>query len=225
MNTNFFSSIAAMNITGDLQVTVRKGAAGNLVVSVLLNNEQCGDNVKQLIPPLLLKGTAEQLDNDFFENITKPIEQTSSLLLNMETFLKQSEEAKKQSAMAKEKTGNEKKVLSEKDKKYNEAMKKVDELEKAGKYREAWTKVPDTALFPDHAAIIRKRKSALAAKFSPDLFGVAQTVATVPKAAERYEEESNEETDDEDAAEEYGDDNETYSYEDNANEPLSFINH
>ncbi len=33
--TNFFSSAAALNITGDLQVTVRKGAESNWIVSVI----------------------------------------------------------------------------------------------------------------------------------------------------------------------------------------------
>ena len=69
MNTNFFKQIADLNITGNLQLTISKGADNNLVVSDLLQNEQCGDNAKQLIPPLLLKGIAEELDNGFFENI------------------------------------------------------------------------------------------------------------------------------------------------------------
>lgn len=122
MNTNFFKQIADLNITGNLQLTISKGADNNLVVSVLLQNEQCGDNAKQLIPPLLLKGIAEELDNGFFENIAKLIEQTSSLLLNMEAYLKQQEEAKKQSAMEKEKADKEKRGKDEKDKKYKEAV-------------------------------------------------------------------------------------------------------
>jgi len=33
--TNFFSSVAALNITGDLQLTIRKGAESNWLVSVI----------------------------------------------------------------------------------------------------------------------------------------------------------------------------------------------
>ena len=33
--TNFFSSVAALNITGDLQLTIRKGAENNWIVSVI----------------------------------------------------------------------------------------------------------------------------------------------------------------------------------------------
>lgn len=99
MNANFFNQIAQMSITGTLQIAVSQGTDDKLIVSVLLQNEQCGDNAKHLIPPLTLKGTAEELDDGFFQSIAIPIEQTSTLLLNMESYLKAQEQARKQSAM------------------------------------------------------------------------------------------------------------------------------
>ncbi|HQS22908.1 MAG: prtrc system protein e [Sphingobacteriia bacterium 24-36-13] len=173
--TNFFSEVAALNITGDLQLTIRKGAENNWIVSVMLNNEQCGDDARKLIPPLNLKGTVNELDEGFFERITTPLQSASGLLDNMEAFMKQLEEAKTQSAMEKEKADKEKKAKEEKEKKFKEAMAKVDELEKEGNYRDAWMKVPDPAQFPEQAEVIRKRKTALSAKFAPDLFGAPET--------------------------------------------------
>ncbi|MBN9484542.1 MAG: prtrc system protein e [Bacteroidetes bacterium] len=177
--TNFFSSIAALNITGDLQVTIRKGAESNWIVSVMLNNEQCGDDARKLIPPLNLRGSAEELDNGFFERITTPIQTASGLMVDMEGFMKQLEEVKKQSAMEKEKTDRERKEKEAKEKKYREAMQKVDELEKEGKHRDAWMKVPDPSEYPEQAEAIRKRKSSLSSKFAPDLFGATATPLTV----------------------------------------------
>ena len=177
--TNFFSSIAALNITGDLQVTIRKGAESNWIVSVMLNNEQCGDDARKLIPPLNLRGSAEELDNGFFERITTPIQTVSGLMVDMEGFTKQLEEVKKQSAMEKEKTDRERKEKEAKEKKYREAMQKVDELEKEGKHRDAWMKVPDPSEYPEQAEAIRKRKSSLSSKFAPDLFGATATPLTV----------------------------------------------
>lgn len=174
--TNFFSSVAALNITGDLQLTIRKAAENNWIVSVMLNNEQCGDEARKLIPPLNLKGTVNELDEGFFERITTPLQSASGLVDNMEAFMKQLEEAQKQSAMEKEKADREKKAKEEKDKKFKEAMAKADELEKEGQYRDAWMKVPDPAQFPEQAEVIRKRKSALSARFAPDLFGASETV-------------------------------------------------
>lgn len=174
MNTNFFNQIAQLDITGILQLNISRGADNTLIVSTMLQNEQCGDNAKDLIMPFNLRGTAQELDEGYFEKITKPIEKVSGLMNNMEAFLKQLEVVKKQSAMEKEKAAKEKKEKEARDKKYKEAMAKADELEKEGKHREAWTKVPEPADYPEYAEAIRKRKRELSGKFaSPSLFGAA----------------------------------------------------
>lgn len=167
---NFFQSLSALQLQGDWNITVKTAEENTLVVSVLLNNVKCGDDAKKLIPPLILKGTAMEMDSGFFESVTTPMQTTSSLLTNMEAFLKQQELAKQQSAMVKEKHDKQKKDQDAKDKKFSEAMKGSDELANAGKYREAWTKLPDPALFPEKAELIKKRRSELSAKFAPDLF-------------------------------------------------------
>jgi len=185
MNTNFFNQIAQLQITGDLQLTIAKGAENNLIVSVMLQNEQCGDNAKNIIPPLNLRGTAEELDNGFFENITTPIQTASGLMVDMESFMKQLEETKKQSAMEKEKADKQKKDQDAKDKKFKDAMAKADELEKEGKFREAWVKVPEIIEFPEKADEIRKRKRELSDKFSaPSLFGAIEEEKPEPEKVE-----------------------------------------
>ena len=171
METTFFKQIEQMDITGNLQMTISKGGGNNLIVSLILQNEQCGDNAKQLIPPMILKGTAEELDNGFFENISAPLQNVSGLMVNMESFMKQLEESKRQSVMEKEKSDKETKEKEVKDKKYKEAMQKVDELEKEGDHRQAWLKVPNEVDYPQYAEIIRKRRMELSNHFSPTLFG------------------------------------------------------
>ncbi|KUJ56098.1 PRTRC system protein E [Chryseobacterium aquaticum] len=172
MNTNFFNQIEQLDFTGVLQLNIAKGVESNLIVSVILNNEQCGDNAKNLIPPLTFNATPQEFDEGFFQQITTPIQKASGLMVDMEVFMKQLEEAKKQSAMEKEKAEKEKKDKEAKDKKYKDGMAKADELEKDGKFRDAWMKVPDITEFPEKADEIRKRKSELSEKFStPSLFG------------------------------------------------------
>jgi len=166
METNFFTQIAEMEITGDLQITIKQSAGQNWVVSLLLQNDECGDKAKQVIPPLNLRGTAEELDGGFFGQVTTPLQAASGLMVNMEAYMKQLEEAQKQSAMEKEKTDREKKAKDDKDKKYKEAMAKADELDKEGKPREAWMKVPSLADYPEHGEAIRKRKTELSDKFA-----------------------------------------------------------
>ena len=177
MNTNFFNQIAQLDFTGVLQLNISKGAENNLIVSVILNNEQCGDNAKNLIPPLTFNATPQEFDDGFFEQITAPIQTVSGLMVDMEKFLKQMEEVKKQSAMEKEKADKQKKEQEAKDKKFKDGMAKADELEKEGKFREAWMKVPEITEFPEKADEIRKRKNALSDKFAtPSLFGAMEEV-------------------------------------------------
>jgi len=183
--TNFFNQIAQLQIIGDLHITIAKGAEDRLIVLVMLQNETCGDNAKHSIPPLNLRGTAEELDGGFFENITTPIESASGLMVDMEGYMKQLEDTKKQSVMEKEKADTKKKEQEAKDKKFSDAMAKADELEKEGKFREAWIKVPEIHEFPFKAEEIRRRKSELSAQFAPDLFGstTGQTIAEPPREA------------------------------------------
>lgn len=106
-------------------------------------------------------------------------------MVDMEKFLKQLEEAKKQSAIEKEKAEKAKKEKEAKDKKYKNSMAKVDELEKEGKFREAWIKVPDITEFPEKADEIRKRKTSLSDKFgTPSLFGAQEETKPEPAKVE-----------------------------------------
>ena len=181
MNTNFFNQIQQLDFTGVLQLNISKGIESNLIVTVLLNNEQCGDSAKNLIPPLTFNATPQEFDEGFFEQITTPIQKVSGLMVDMEKFQKQLDEAKAQSAIEKAKTEKEKKEKEVKDKKFKDAMAKADELEKEGKFREAWIKVPDITEFPEKADEIRKRKTALSDKFAtPSLFGAMDEAKPEP---------------------------------------------
>ena len=181
MNTNFFNQIQQLDFTGVLQLNISKGIESNLIVTVLLNNEQCGDSAKNLIPPLTFNATPQEFDEGFFEQITTPIQKVSGLMVDMEKFQKQLDEAKAQSAIEKEKTEKAKKDKETKDKKFKDAMAKADELEKEGKFREAWIKVPDITEFPEKADEIRKRKTALSDKFAtPSLFGAMDEAKPEP---------------------------------------------
>ncbi|WP_433811511.1 PRTRC system protein E [Flavobacterium johnsoniae] len=212
MNTNFFNQIAQLQIIGDLHITIAKGAEDRLIVLVMLQNEACGDTAKHSIPPLNLRGTAEELDSGFFENITVPMQSASGLMVDMEGYMKQLEQTKQQSAMEKEKDDKQKKEQEAKDKKFSDAMAKAAELEKEGKFREAWIKVPEIHEFPLKAEEIRKRKSELSAKFAPDLFGSTNDkVQPEPPREALFPEHSNKEQEDPETQEEdiYGEEMDT----------------
>ncbi|MDI6033294.1 prtrc system protein e [Flavobacterium sp. LB2P84] len=170
METNFFKSILALQIAGDWTINIAKETADRLIVSVLFYNNCIGDDARKKVPPILLKGTPQELDDGFFQAIELPIKETAQLFANMEQFLKQKEQAKITSKMEKDNTSKADRDKSDKQKQYEQAMKKVDELEADGKYREAWIKVPQAELYPEHAETIRNRRMALSKQFAPDLF-------------------------------------------------------
>jgi len=201
--TNFFAHTAAIPFEGCLNITVKKDAE-QLTVSVLLQNEGCGDAAKNHIPPLILKGSAKELCEGFFDAVTAPLAETSQLLVNMEQYLKGQEAAKKNAAMEKKKTEKteksdkpDKTATAEeiKEMKYIGIMAKVDALEKEGKHRDAWLKVPQTTEFPDKAEELRKRRASLSAMFSPDLFEAGQPATDVTNVEPKNENDATDDTD------------------------------
>lgn len=165
MKTNFFETLAALNIEGDWNITIKSGTQSRMLVSVLFTNEKVGDNAKKLIPPMVLKGTAPELDEGFFTNIENPVRKTASLFVNMEQYLKAQETAQLQSKTEQDKKQKETKHKETGDKKYEAQMKKVAELEAAGKFREAFGQLPKVSDYPDHEEEITEKKNELMEKF------------------------------------------------------------
>lgn len=172
---DFFQSLIALQVAGDWKINIAKETADKLIVSVLFFNDTIGDSASKKVPPILLKGTAEELDEGFFQVIEQPIKETVQLFTNMEQFLKEKEQAKIASQMEKDNVLKMGKEKAEMQKKYEEAMKKADELETVGKFKEAWMKVPQADLYPEHKEIIHKRKAELSDKFPIDLFNDPNT--------------------------------------------------
>jgi len=185
METNFFKQTADLHLQGDLQITIKQQDA-ILIVSVLLKNDTCGDDARKVGPPILLKGTAHEIDEGFFANIAAPLQTTSQLFVNMEAYLKAQETAQQQSKMEQQKISKETKAQDEKTKKYEAAIKKPEELASEGKFREAWAKYPDPLDHPERADIIRKRKAELSSKFAPDLSASA-AMKPAPENADNFD--------------------------------------
>jgi PRTRC genetic system protein E len=172
---DFFQSLIALQVAGDWKINIAKETADKLIVSVLFYNETIGDDARKKVPPILLKGTAKELDEGFFQAIEQPIKETAQLFTNMEQFLKEKEQAKINSQMEKDNTLKADKEKTDKQKKYEEAMKKTEELEAEGKHRDAWMKVPQPELYPEYAQAINNRRAELSRQFAPDLFNEPKT--------------------------------------------------
>jgi len=164
MKTNFFESIAGLNIFGDCRIAIQQQKEGIFLVSVLIVNTTIKDDTVKTIPPMVFKGTAKELDAGLFEALQKPVQKTNELLTNMQQYFDQLEQTKSNSKMEQENQLKEKKTLSEKDKKYEAKMKKVEELEEKEKYGEAIGQLPKAADYPEHAEDIEIRLAELREK-------------------------------------------------------------
>jgi PRTRC genetic system protein E len=186
MTTNFFKNIAELNVPGNWKFTITADDKGLLTVSALFNALQNSDSASKIVPPMLLRGTADELDEGFFDTIEKPVQEAACLFHNMESYLKGLEEAKKQSKMEQDRKTQESKAKAlakatepndgievsaepkinkdEKRKNYEEAMKKIGELNDACKYEEALSLLPSSEEYPEKRAELEKKKTDLERK-------------------------------------------------------------
>lgn len=186
MTTNFFNNIADLNVSGNWKFTINTDEKGVMTVSALFTSMQNGDNASKVVPPLLLRGTAVELDEGFFNTIEKPVQEAAGLFHNMETYMKGLEEAKKQSKMEQDKKTQEVKAKAlakanepkdgievsaepkvnkeEKRKIYEDAMKKIGELNDTCKYEEALNILPSVDDYPEKKTELEKKKADLERK-------------------------------------------------------------
>ena len=61
-------------------------------------------------------------------------------------------------------------IKEAKEKKYKDAFQKAEELEKEGKFKEAWSALPKTSEYPDFADNIRKKQDEYERHFASSLF-------------------------------------------------------
>jgi PRTRC genetic system protein E len=183
MKTNFFNQIAVINQPGIWKITVQNDVKGNFTVSLLFSTPACGDQAVKAITPMVLKGTATELGEGFFDTITEPLVKTAGLMNNMEEYLKTVEKArlaskeeqdkknKENASKAKtEKSANTKQPAQpdeekeNKRKAYIDAIRQVVEFEAKTQYEEALTVLPTVADYPDKEAELTRRRQDLERK-------------------------------------------------------------
>src|ERR1700744_4638394 len=96
MKTNFFELVAGLSISGNLQINIHQHESGTQTVSVLLSAKDPKIVTGKNLPPMLLKGSPQELDGAFFQYLNDPVKQTEKLFANAETYQKELDKAKKQ---------------------------------------------------------------------------------------------------------------------------------
>lgn len=135
----FFQSIYQMMSAGtDLNINIRR-TDGKLSVAVMPRHTTLKNETGQAIVPLILNGTPMELDGQFLQIITTPLQKAQGILTNLETFEQQARLAATQGKAAG--TANDKKTKEarEKQEKMEKLLKRAEEAFTAGRYSEATT--------------------------------------------------------------------------------------
>ncbi|GAA3989805.1 hypothetical protein [Mucilaginibacter dorajii] len=185
MKTNFFENITALNVPGKWNLAIHTDEQGQFTVSALFTALHNADNATKGIPPLLLKGTAPELDEGFFETITQPVQQTAGLYNNLNAYYKELEKARLASKIEQDKKhknnpkpkpatgaagdsdieiGEPQPNKEEKRKAYVQAMIKINELNAACKYEEALALLPSATDYPEKEAELKIKLADLTRK-------------------------------------------------------------
>ncbi|RZJ87249.1 MAG: PRTRC system protein E [Chryseobacterium sp.] len=167
MRTNFFQALQRLQSVGAWVINVNFSADNDLIVSVLLRSQD-GENQKSQLPPMVFKGTAQEIDEGILDGLTKPVAETKSLFANISAYNKELEEAKAKLVAKpkteKQATHQEKQNTSETIStrpKFEDILKEINMLNAACKYAEAVSIIPNVEDYPDKKAEIEKLKADL----------------------------------------------------------------
>lgn len=138
----FFQTIYPMLAAGaDLSINIKR-VNDRLSVAVMPRHNGVKDEAQQHLVPLILNGTAIELDAEFLQAIMMPVSRTMGVLANLETFELQAAKVSSESRPAKTAQEKEPKEAREKREKMERLLKKTDEAVAGRKYSEAliWLK-------------------------------------------------------------------------------------
>ena len=162
METNFFQLIKDLNIKGRLQIAIAIAADETMTVSVLPVRDDLKDTTKNIIPPLSMSGTAEELGREWYNRIAASVRITEQLFDDMQSYVAAQEKVKKE-LDAKRQADKTKEKPDTGASKFDTQMKKVNELEAQKKYGEAVSALPKPEDFPDRVDDIEEKKNELMA--------------------------------------------------------------
>lgn len=153
----------------DLNITIRK-VNDVMVVSVLPSHNGVKDNAKELITPLVVSGSAEELDEQFVSVLLSSVPKATGILSNIKDFEAATAKSEANSAATKAQRELEAKEKKEKKDKLDGLIKKGEDAKTAGKYLEAIQFYQDAKEFSDSSGDIDKKIAEVKSLMQPTLF-------------------------------------------------------
>ena len=126
-----------------------------LTVSVYPKSKGLKDEAKNHLKPIVLTGTAQELDDGFFDAVTKPIQRASGLLVAMKDFEDSIDLVEAQKKEAQEEQKNVDKQAQERKVKYDKLIARADAQEDEGKIEEALKTLREARAIADEKAVAK----------------------------------------------------------------------
>lgn len=141
MKTTFFKMLSEIGVK-NVNIEIKTDEAG--LISVLTSPKSTAtDSALKSMTPLLLTGTPEELDAEYFSAVSNPLRETQKFFSNVESYEKSIEEAKAKTAQEKNKKEAEKKAKQEIIDKEKKAVAELVKFTETLKLASDWAKKQD----------------------------------------------------------------------------------
>ena len=133
----FFTQLSQMMTSGTIVNLNVHCKDGNLTVSIFPKVKGLKDEAQKHLQPIILKGTAEDLDEGFFDTVCQPLKKASGLLSGMKSFETSLALVEAERKEVKEQKRATDKKADERKAKYDKLIARADSLEQEGKNDDA----------------------------------------------------------------------------------------
>lgn len=162
--SNFFKSIESIADQVELQFNI-KGKDGKLTVMVM-PKAQLKDSAYKNMQPMVITGTAEELDAEFFSAVASPLQRAAGIVHNIAVFEQNADKLAKENDAVKKQAEAAKKEKDERLKKYAAIMKKADAFEADKNYKDAIGALKQAKEFAEKPESLDKRINDLMGKLT-----------------------------------------------------------
>lgn len=135
MNTNFFTTFSELLEGQDLSLVIKRKA--DQLTVIVFPKPRVDDPIKKDFPALNLIGTAEELDQHFFGQITRPLQETSQWAIDTQEW----EDKMATMKAASQRAADEKKEAEKLQQKIKDFIKETNTLLEEKNYKAADAKI------------------------------------------------------------------------------------
>jgi PRTRC genetic system protein E len=168
--STFFKELT--ELIGDSEITITIKQKDESLTVMVMPKHTTQDPALNQLKPVIISGTAQELDEYFLPTISEPLQKAIGLISNTTDYVKHLDAVASKTKQAKEKSELAKKEADEKKKKYDDLLLKADKAEKELNFSNAISILTQAKEFADKPEKVDSKIKALQSKIpQTGLFG------------------------------------------------------